>query len=480
MQHELDLYLRELSLASASPATRIGYGTDLRQFLRFAKGEGVETVDKLSRDLATDWLSALQIGPKPRSRATIARKATALRSWFRFLTDRGYATEKLSVPKVAKERRRLPRVLTIEQVQAMLDTCKQLSLMGMRDRAVLELLYSTGCRASELCNLNVDDVQFQDDGSGVARVTGKGAKQRMVYLTKTACAALRSYIERVRAPVDIPYHARALILTREGMRMNARALQLLIRSRANAAGLEKVVTTHWLRHSFATHMLQGGASLRVIQSMLGHSDLSTTEIYTHVSPQDEIAAHRVCHPRGMTAPPPPRTKGRIRPSARTLPRETATPPAEGQPAPKSTARPSVDAPRPGSDAVPPISRGGVPRSLAIRIRAASSAIRMIRSERWTASHSAQMSRREQLHADNLRALAARLGRRRSFVACRQWGTVTTLDYAVREANVSVPRAWLRAWTSRSWIVQRYDHRHDVYRFAFTDLGREIIRSVVAA
>jgi integrase/recombinase XerD len=294
VQREIELFMRELDLGSASLETRRGYRSDIESFAAWCSSRGVENASDLRRETIAEWLSELARRNPPYARATIARKAAALRNWVRFITERGYAHERLSVPRVAKGRRRLPRVLDLSQIQRICDTCGRYALLDIRDRAIIEVLYSTGCRVSEVCKLDLDDVRISGD-RGEARVLGKGSRERVVFISPSALIALQKYISHARRAISAPYHARALFTTREGHRIARKHVAAMIRKRATSAGLTEHVTAHWFRHSFATNLMRAGAPLRTIQTMLGHADLGTTEVYTHVAPDDARKVHERCH-----------------------------------------------------------------------------------------------------------------------------------------------------------------------------------------
>lgn len=301
MEQEIAIYMRELSLATSSADTLKAYRSDLSLFAAFARSRSVLMIDAISRDLVTAWLVSMRERERPLSQATIARKSVALRGWFRWLVDRGYASKPLSVPRCDKGRRHIPRALTPEQVRAMIATCGDRSHIDLRDRAILECLYSTGCRVSELCNLELDNLELRqlkdsDAWRGKLRVVGKGDRERIVFLAPSAVDSLRVYIERARHPVSIPYHARSVFVSSIGRRMQRQRVARMIRSRAKLAGISEPVTTHWMRHSFATHMLERGADIRSIQEMLGHQDISTTMVYTHVATERLQQQHEERHP----------------------------------------------------------------------------------------------------------------------------------------------------------------------------------------
>jgi integrase/recombinase XerC len=223
------------------------------------------------------------------AKATIARKLAAVRSCFRFLARRG-TLEANPARQVRGPRlgRRLPSFLPVDETTALLNPEPELSPGGARDRALLELLYASGLRVAEACGLDVDDL---DEGRRTVRVLGKGSKERVVPVGESALEALAAYLAmrgRRRGP---------LFLNARGGRLTPRSAHRIVRARARRAGIVQRVTPHTLRHSFATHMLGAGADLRLIQELLGHRRLSTTQRYTHVSPEHLMRVYDAAHPR---------------------------------------------------------------------------------------------------------------------------------------------------------------------------------------
>jgi integrase/recombinase XerC len=289
MSDPLAAFLRHLRLEKQlSPHTLRSYRSDLEQFREYcatttgarALGEALRAVDVR---LVRAWLMHLHgLGLEP---ASIARKLAALRSWLRFLVRRGELSRN---PAAEVRGPRLPRKLAtflpIDESQALLDG----GPAAERDRAVLELLYASGLRVSELAGLDLDDV---DLGQRTVRVLGKGTKERVVPFGVRAAAALDSYLGQRG------HGAGALFLGRRGRRLGVRSIFDIVRRQARATGITRRVTPHTLRHSFATHLLDRGADLRMIQELLGHSRLSTTQRYTHVSTSQLMRVYDRAHPR---------------------------------------------------------------------------------------------------------------------------------------------------------------------------------------
>ncbi len=283
------------SLTGVSDATASVYRRDLLAFAEWLETTGVERIDQIDRRMVRRYLAHLD--SQGYARRTIARKMSGLRRFFDWSRKAGHTqadpTVGLSTPGAS---RHLPSVLTDRELGGLLgddptarvDESDQ-SPDRLRDDAVLELLYGSGLRVSEVCSLNRNSVDLR---GGVVRVWGKGAKERIVPLSKPAVDALRSHIE-VHFAVDLPGdEPEAMFLNTRGRRLTPRDVRRILDRRAIAP-----THPHALRHTFATHLLDGGADLRTVQELLGHSDLSTTQIYTHVSKERLQRVHRSSHPR---------------------------------------------------------------------------------------------------------------------------------------------------------------------------------------
>jgi len=271
------------------------YETDLRKFLRFLAGKGRVELSAVRRDDIMDFLlREKKRGLKARS---LSRGLVAVRMFFRFLTMEGYLrediTEVLESPHLWQE---LPKVLSPAEVESLLTQPFPDDRYGHRDRAMLETLYATGLRASELVTLTVDHVNLD---SGFIRCLGKGSKERIVPVGAAARQALETYLERSR-PLFLRggEDSGVLFLGRGGKGLSRARLWGIVKSWVSRAGIRKEVSPHTLRHSFATHLLGRGADLRSIQEMLGHSNISTTQVYTHVDRERLKEVHRRFHPRG--------------------------------------------------------------------------------------------------------------------------------------------------------------------------------------
>jgi integrase/recombinase XerC len=270
----------------ASPHTLRSYAADLAALTEFLRGQGASLLGADAR-LLRAYVAHLH--QRRLSKATIARRLASVRSCFRFLARRG-AIEQNPARQVRTPRqgRRLPSFLPKDESKDLLDGAPEPTAIGRRDHALLELLYATGIRVAECCGLDCADL---DRGRGTVRVLGKGDKERVVPVGEAALAALDAYLAlrpRPRGP---------LFFNSRGGRLTTRSAHRIVGRRARQAGIDRRVTPHTLRHTFATHMLGEGADLRLIQELLGHSRLSTTQRYTHVSPEQLMKVYDAAHPR---------------------------------------------------------------------------------------------------------------------------------------------------------------------------------------
>lgn len=305
MQKALDLFIRQMRGLGRSEATVSAYTGDIRELIKFCAQRGVFEIDEITRELVLDWLAAYR--DRDLSENTVARKNAAARSWFQFCDHRGFGRVAHAAPLIRRNRDQIPRIPTVAEIEAMIATCslREEKYTDMRDRAVLEFLWSTGCRRSEASALNLGDVQFKRDGEdgrwrATAQVHGKGRKDRLVFLSPRAADAMNRYLP-LRRPVHGEYHKSAVWLSREGHRTSPTDVSTIVRKRARDAGIDWPLTAHSLRHAFATQLLQGGADLFALSRMLGHSDLTTTQIYLHMSAEQARAVHARCHPSDRAA-----------------------------------------------------------------------------------------------------------------------------------------------------------------------------------
>ena len=294
MEEQLELYITHLDVEKdASPYTLRNYSHEIRQFLDFLKDEGIDTWDDVDRQVLRRYI--LWLRKEGYVEASMARKLSELRSFCRYLLQEGFLDSNpidvVSSPKVPK---RLPRYLKPDEVEALLNAPDVSKPLGQRDKAILELLYAAGIRLSELVSLNLGNLNLE---AGQMLVWGKGGKERVVLLGDPAVGALRAYISDGRGKLASQKTTSALFLNRFGGRLSRRSIGLILDKYSKLAGLWKKVTPHLLRHTFATHMLEGGAGLRVVQELLGHAQPTTTEIYTHVTASRLREVYMKSHPR---------------------------------------------------------------------------------------------------------------------------------------------------------------------------------------
>lgn len=295
MNHFLDLFLAWLLVEKGlSPNTRSAYAADLGRYLDFLDARQHHTPDDVqSSDIADFLAKERERGLAPRSRA---RLLSAIRMFHRFLLVERYAAHNpATVIEAPRTIQKLPSFLTTAEVDALLAVHAGDRPDDIRDRAMLELLYATGLRVSELVHLKKRELNLD---AGYLLAIGKGNKERLVPVGETARTRVSEYLERVRNRQDPEGKKEALFLSRLGEAMTRQAFWNIIKKRALLAGVRTSISPHTLRHSFATHLLVGGADLRSVQMLLGHADLSTTQIYTHITQERLKQLHRQLHPRG--------------------------------------------------------------------------------------------------------------------------------------------------------------------------------------
>lgn len=279
MEVEIADFLTDLAQQrGASHNTLINYRLDLEQVAQWLVERGIpwETVDRKNVRAWVAWMHA-----EGYATASMARKLSALRSLFRYLVKEGHVLRSplLLIP-IPKKGQTLPGVLSIEEMERLIAAPDSSSALGKRDRCLLEVLYATGLRVSELLALRVDSIDWVERS---IRVIGKGMKERIVLLGDLAVDALESYLHRGR-PILLGDHCDdSLFLSYLGTALSVRGFHDVLQRHVQSSGIERHVTPHTLRHSFATHLLEGGADLRTVQELLGHASVSTTQVYTHVS-----------------------------------------------------------------------------------------------------------------------------------------------------------------------------------------------------
>lgn len=292
----LDVYLRHVTIERGlSEHTVAAYRRDLEGYVSWLGEQGIVDTAEVTAAVIGRFVAERAALDPPPAATSLARLQSSVRGWHRFLAREGVEADdpsgRLRPPKAP---RRLPKALTIDQVERLLAAPSAEEPVGIRDRALLELMYATGARVSEAVGLDVDDLAHGD----VLRLRGKGSKERIVPVGSFARAAVDAYLTRVRPTLAAKGKASSrLFLGLRGAPLSRQSAWLVIRSAAERAQITSEVSPHTLRHSFATHLLQGGADVRVVQELLGHSSVATTQIYTHVSVDTLRDIYATSHPR---------------------------------------------------------------------------------------------------------------------------------------------------------------------------------------
>lgn len=287
--------MASIKIKNYSEHTLVNYRIDLEQFVEFMRRRAVQTWPQVGMTEIRAYLAYLtKLGL---ARASVLRKIASLRSFFKYLALQGVVENNPLVNfRAPKREKKLPQFLYVREINELLSV-EDNSAKGLRDRAILEVLYATGMRVSELTGLNMEDLDLE---RGYIRVYGKGAKERITFLGRKGSQALKNYLVRGRpsylkqgtGPVE-----RAVFLNKNGTRLSARSIRRLLDDYVEKAALEKKISPHTLRHSFATHLLEGGADLRTVQELLGHVSISTTQIYTHLDRDKIKKDYEHAHPR---------------------------------------------------------------------------------------------------------------------------------------------------------------------------------------
>lgn len=294
MQALIDQFLDYISLERGlSPNTRAAYAADLRKLVRFLEVRKIAALNALTRKQLLEFL--LDEKGSGLSANSLSRLFVAIKVWLRYLQQESLlaqnVAESMDSPKLWKV---LPETLSVKEVDRLLAAPEGEKPLARRDRALLEIFYATGLRVSELCRLTLDDLHFD---AGYLRCVGKGQKERVVPFSAKSGKILSEYLQRVRPGLGAEPANRTVFLTRRGKAFDRRGIWKLVKRYARQAGIAKAISPHTLRHSFASHLLQNGAPLRVIQEMLGHADITTTQIYTHVDASRLKSIHEKFHPR---------------------------------------------------------------------------------------------------------------------------------------------------------------------------------------
>jgi len=295
MQKEIEAFIRLQTSRGLSPHTIRAYSSDLHQFKEFIS-KYFETdeipIKKIERLFIRDYLRMLS--QKERANRTLARKSTALKKFFAYclraeLIHKNPA-QNLSTPKFEKK---LPNQFTEAEMEALLNIPDLSSKFGIRNRAIMELIYSSGLRISEISGCRINNINFT---TRIIKVLGKGSKERLVPVSNSACKYLTMYLD-IRLQFESEFSADYFFLSKSGRQLSADELRAILERYINLVAKTKGYSPHSIRHSFATHLLTHGANLRAVQEMLGHSNLSTTELYTHLSVKDLQQAYVQAHPR---------------------------------------------------------------------------------------------------------------------------------------------------------------------------------------
>jgi integrase/recombinase XerD len=290
----LDRFLHFLVVEKGlSSNTLEAYSRDLTQYFRFLESKSVSELSQTQPETLYEYLGTLRT--RKLSGRTQARILSALRSFYRFLQEENLRKDNPTFPlQGPKPKRTLPQTLSEMEVETLIQQPKTESSRGLRDAAMLEVLYATGLRVSELISLTLDQLELE---AHLIRTMGKGSKERLVPIGKAASRCLREYLEKGRPPLLKKPMAPWVFLNNRGGRLSRQGFWKILRQYGRQAGILKKISPHTLRHTFATHLLEGGADLRSIQTMLGHADISTTKIYTLVTHEHLREVYRRYHPR---------------------------------------------------------------------------------------------------------------------------------------------------------------------------------------
>ncbi|SPF46337.1 Tyrosine recombinase XerD [Syntrophobacter sp. SbD1] len=294
MDDEIDLFISTLAVERGlSVNTIAAYSNDLRHFQNYLRQSGISLWQEVSRDSISGYIQKLGISLSARSRA---RRLAALRTFFRFLLKEGLTDGNPALlvhfPKLGPQ---LPKALSSAQIESLLAQPDPSKPLGQRDRAMFELLYACGLRVSELAELQLRQVVLEP---GYLTVMGKGEKERLVPMGELAAESLKAYMEDGRLKLLKKDSIPEVFVNSRGQTISRQGVWKIIKTSARKAGIALNITPHMMRHSFATHLLENGADLRSLQAMLGHADIATTQIYTHVARERLKEIHRKYHPRG--------------------------------------------------------------------------------------------------------------------------------------------------------------------------------------
>lgn len=294
MKEFAEMFLNYLSVERGlSLNTIVSYREDLNSYLDFISRQNIDALPKTNKNNIIDFMLAQK--NKGIAANSIARRLAAIKSFYRFLVrERLLKTDPTSLVDTPKLWKKIPETLSVNEVESILRQPDIRDTQGIRDKAILETLYATGMRVSEAVNLKSDNVNLD---IGFLRCIGKGNKERVIPLGKKAVASIRRYLEFSRPRLLGKNISEFLFLSRLGKKISRQSFWKIIKKYARLAGIKKPIRPHTLRHSFATHLLERGADLRSVQEMLGHANISTTQIYTHINKDRLKSIHRMFHPR---------------------------------------------------------------------------------------------------------------------------------------------------------------------------------------
>ncbi len=303
MKQDIQEYLKDfesyLMAVGRAHSSIQSYTGDIKNFLNFLAEKKIDDFDSVSLDLLGKYIQSLRQPDGDKAAlmaATVARKITSLRVFFDFLEEKGIVERneatKIDAPKIE---RKLPSVLTVEEITKIIESVDADKPPGIRDRAMIEILYGAGLRISELLNLKLGEVLLD---SNFVRIIGKGDKERIVPIGDHAVKAVRRYLKASRPFILKKKSSDYLFLNQRGSRMSRMGFWKILNRYVRKSRIKKRITPHTFRHSFATHLLEGGADLRAVQEMLGHADIKTTQIYTHIDREYLKEVHKTFHPRG--------------------------------------------------------------------------------------------------------------------------------------------------------------------------------------
>lgn len=294
MEHLLDQFLNYLTVEKGlSLNTLESYSRDLIKYLDFLATKGIKDISETSDLTIISFISILR--KDGLSNRSIARNLTSIKMFYKFLTEDHHIKSNPTLNiETSKREAKLPHILSIEEVDLLLQKPDKNTPLGLRDAAFLELLYATGLRVSEIVSLPLNDINLE---AGYLIAYGKGSKERLIPIGEVALNLIKEYLKKARPILLKNKQSHYLFTTRSGKPLTRQGFWKLIKKYALAAGMKKNITPHTLRHSFASHLLERGADLRSVQTMLGHVDISSTQIYTHVTTERLKKIHRQYHPR---------------------------------------------------------------------------------------------------------------------------------------------------------------------------------------